>query len=82
MTKFDDQEDITIIETITIENTNFIDQEISNENSAVYYDLEAPIPIPPDFEIDNRRRYELTQHLNLDVPADWTNHSWSCVQAA
>ena len=70
MTKFDDQEDITIIETITIENTNFIDQEISNENSAVYYDLEAPIPIPPDFEIDNRRRYELTQHLNLDVPAD------------
>ena len=38
--------------------------------SAVYYDLKAPIPIPPDLIVDSRRRYELIQHLNLDVPAD------------
>ena len=37
---------------------------------AAYYDLEAPIPIPPNLIVDSRRRYELIQHLNLDVPAD------------
>ena len=38
--------------------------------SAGYYDVEPPISIPPDFIVDCRRRYELIQHLNLDVPAD------------
>ena len=67
--EFDDQENITI-NYETIENTKFIAQEVNDEMSAVHYDLEAPIPIPPDLIVDSRRRYELIQHLNLDVPAD------------
>ena len=63
--EFDDQENITI-NYETIENTNFIVQEINNG----YYNLEPPIPIPPNLIVDSRRRYELIQHLNLDVPAD------------
>ena len=53
-----------------MENTNFIVEEIFNEMPVPYYDMDAPSQIPPNLIVDSARRYELIQHLNLDVPTD------------